>query len=92
MGVKATVKVSSESWPLKKRDDMYKCHGELVDKGFRGQVRAWQGPDGAVYDLEINHDNGAQAVALLGQTVVLFDETRLEVQTPEVEEPKSKAK
>lgn len=77
MGEKITQTMALEVWTLTTPADMFECLEELVEHGYRGEIKCYPLEVGKsetpVWFLELNSGADKPSVtAILGQTVVLF--------------------
>jgi len=72
MSVKTVKTLELEEWELDTPTAMLECLEELVDKGYRGQVRVFSADEVVIWDLEIGIGNTAVLAAQLGQVAVLL--------------------
>lgn len=80
MGEKLTQTMALEVWTLDSPGAMFECFAELVDEGWRGEIKCYplkvetlkDVPVKPVWFLEVNADDKPSVTATLGQTVVLM--------------------
>jgi hypothetical protein len=78
-----TTEIAFDEWRLDTPDDMFDALKEVLEYGYRGQVRVWPQSGELTWDLTLNLDGQLEIHATFGHILVRVGSAPLELLTPE---------